>query len=105
MIIVILAGRKGKMRKLKKHEKISLNKKTERIKPYRSFYLTSDEMVRLNDFKNRHGGKIVTNDESEQILKDFLDSRGMGALLYPDLERDDWSGYVKVWDGGLMWLL
>lgn len=93
------------MRKLKKHEKININKNTEKVKPFRSFYLTQEEIYRLEDFKNRNGGRLVSNDESEMILKDFLEARGMGSLLYPELERNDWSGYIRVFDNGLFWMV
>lgn len=93
------------MRLLKKHDKINLSKNSERIRPFRSFYLNQDEFDRIEDFKNRNGGKLITNQESEQILRDILEARGMESLLYPELERDDWSGYVTVWEDGMLWML
>lgn len=105
MTIAISVEKEAKMRKLKKHERINMNKNTGNVRPFRSFLLSSQEIERLEDFKNRNGGRLISNDESEIILKDFLEARGMGALLYPELERDDWSGYVRVFDNGLLWMV
>lgn len=92
------------MRLVKKASKIVKNERTEKIEPFRSFYLTPEEVERYVALPENDGVK-VTSRESEAFLKDVLDARQMGSLLYPEREQDDWSGYVTVLDGGLCWLL
>jgi hypothetical protein len=93
------------MRLLKKHDKINFNKHTEKIEPYRSFYLTEEECEKIRALPADESGLIFSSKETEELLKDILDARGMGSLLYPPLERDDWSGYVKLLPDGLFWML
>lgn len=93
------------MRLLKKWDKIQYDSSRERINPFRTFYLTSDEIEKINDLPKDSKGEIITSQDSEDLLKEILTSRGMQSLLYPALERDDWSGYVKLHDSGLFWML
>ena len=93
------------MRILKKPDKINVNKNTGKVEPYRTFYLTDDEIARIKDLPKDNAGNIKSNKLSEELLKDILDVRGMGSLLYPEREIDDWTGYVRVLDSGMIWLL
>lgn len=82
------------MRLLKKWDKITRNPRTDNIEPYRQFNLTTEEIEQFMALRRTEAGEIISSKESEELLKQFLDARGMGSLLYPELERDDWSGYV-----------
>jgi len=93
------------MRLLKKWTRLNYDEKRQRIEPFRTFYLTGDELRRVKELPIGDDGNIISSHDSEALLKEILEARGMGSLLYPDLERDDWSGYVKVFDSGLFWML
>lgn len=93
------------MRLLKKPYRIQINKNTQSVEPFRSFWLTNEEIKKIDELPKDSDGSIKTNRESENLLKEILQTRDMENLLYPEQEKDDWSGYVQLLDDGLFWML
>jgi hypothetical protein len=93
------------MRLLKKWDRINTNPLTDKVEPFRSFKLTVDEIEKLRELPVDSNGIIISSNISENFLKEILISRQMESLLYPELEKDDWSGYCKLWPDGTFWML
>lgn len=83
------------MRQVKRWGKVNLNKNTGRLEPFRVIVLDSEELKEVVPLADP-SGKIMTTEESEQILHRILKKRGMESLLYPKRELDDWSGYCHL---------
>lgn len=93
------------MRILKKWEKITFNDVTGDVEPFRQFRLTEDEYAKVAALKENDVGMISSTDTSEALLLELLAARQMESLLYPELERLDWSGYCVLRADGTFLML
>ena len=93
------------MRKLKKWEKITFNERTGNLEPFRSFALNQDEMEKVSKLLVNDFGMIESDDTTEEVLMEILQTRSMESLMYPELERLDWSGYCVLRNDGTLLML
>lgn len=105
MITVTLACReRRKMRLRKEPNRISISERTEKVEYFRTLKVTNSEAEKLGALPKDERGFIESSEESEALLLEMLTSREMGHLLYPEVEKDKWSGYVR-WEGETLFLV
>lgn len=78
---------------------ITIDEKTDRIAPFRTLLLDAEELSVIESLELDYPSV-----ESEQILKNILDKRGMGHLMDSDKDLEKWSGYV-ILHGNELWLI
>jgi hypothetical protein len=86
------------MRLKKDPTAINFNTDRQRVDPFRTIALDDDELERVRALQNE------TSPESDKLLREILERRGMESLYDSSLKKDRWSGYVML-SGKELWLL